>query len=91
MHKDTLVDGTVLLHCVSTPHECKGLRDALVEVDGVTEAFITNTEIRNTEYCVGGTVVTTSAKIKQLRKDVRGLRKSRKLLKVDKVALLLGV
>ena len=91
MHKNTLVDGTVLLRCASTPHDCKGLRDVLVKVDGITEAFITNTEIQSTKYCVGGIVVTTPTKIRQIRKDVHGLRKSHKPLKVDKVALLLGV
>jgi len=85
-----IVDATVLLRCAGTPHDCEGLRDALVEVDGVTEAFITNTKIHDVKYCVGGTVVATSARTAQLRKDVMALKKSKKRLNVDKVAMLVG-
>lgn len=85
-----IVDATVLLRCAETPHDCEGLRDALVEADGVTEAFITNTKIRDVKYCVGGTVVTTPARIARLKKDVLALKKSKKHLNVDKVAMLVG-
>lgn len=89
MNKE-LIDATILLRCAAAPHDCESLRDALVKLDGITEAYMTNTQLQNVKYCVGGTIVTTHARIEKLRQDVLALKKSNKRLHVDRVAMLIG-
>ena len=88
-----LVDATVLVKCTKpTRHDCNDLRDALVKVDNIAEAFLTEYKINNVKFCVGGTLVTTQSKLKTIEKEIRHLKnKQNKTIPVDKLAMIIGV
>ncbi len=89
--KERLVDATILLRCVNNKHICKNLRDALSNVDGVTEAFCTGEQISGIEFCVGGTIVATSRRLEQIKREVHQLKNKNKIIGVEKTAMVIAV
>lgn len=85
-----LIDGTILLRSHSSSKRDKqGLRDALLRLDGITEAYITETKLRGIQYYIGGTIVTTPERIDKLRREVQSLKgKNNRVIGVDKVAMI---
>ncbi len=88
--KEKLLDATVLLRCSEDHATCTLLRDALIKVDDVTEAYLTDEEIQGIKYCVGGTIVTTEHGLEKIKRAVRNLKAKNKSLHVSKIATVVG-
>ena len=91
-HKEKLIDATVLLQCKDDHKTCTSLRNALVELDDVMEAYLTRTSVFDKKFCVGGTIMSTSSRIKALETQIQKLRnEQKKIIPIEAAAIVQGM
>lgn len=76
--KDRLINGTILLKCRDDDNMCMSLRDALVDLDDIMETFLTDSVILDQKYCVGGTILTTSERLENIKSQIYKLKDENK-------------
>jgi len=73
--KNDLIIVDILLKCSrNRGHACEKMRDKLVNLNGVTEAYLTSRKIGNVEYCVGGTAIYSKNNLSKLYTQIKNLK-----------------
>lgn len=89
LKKRGLTANTILLRCRHMNGSCDTLCDALVELDCVSEGFLTKASVEGEKFCVGATFMATEDGIEQMAKEVYRLRdKKRRPIPLESYAII---
>jgi len=71
----------------NTHNDCTPMRDAVLKLKQVTEAYTTNVMEGDSIYCVAATAVGTTKELSDLRKKIKRIHTKARNLGVEKVEM----